>query len=298
MWSLLVTIKQVTILIFISCLSLTLLSGCIEKTESLSSSSSAHSTNLSPIINVTFQSTSHLHPFDLPDHHVDVVVYENEQIHFDASESYDPDGWITQVEWIVDYPDTIKNGTTVTHTYIPNFQQGNVYITEVIVTVTDNNGSLSTETFLLGVLRKTLTCYLDGSEVTTATPHKSSVLIRPSLNILRSSPGTEFIFSTPLALDACAWNITLHVTRPRFCFLKTISVSLVDHQGITVSNSEWSQPLFSLWQEKTITFSGEITTSTTLNHLSIKITGLSLRKSVELSIGGETPSILLFEFIR
>lgn len=73
--------------------------------------------------------------------------YVEDAINFDASESYDTDGSISQYRW--DFGDgTTTNGETTTHSYT---QKGEY---TVILTITDNYGAQDTETTTADILLK------------------------------------------------------------------------------------------------------------------------------------------------
>ena len=297
MWSLLIQTRLNVLIGFVVLLSLiSTLSGCIGKTESSFSSPPPLSTNLEPVINVTIVGDHLTIPHTIDNQTLDIVVYEGELVTFDASDSFDPDGSITKVQWIVDYPDTIKEGISVTHTYHPFFTNGNMYITEIIVSITDSDGSITSSTFLLGVLRKQILYYLDINKLCLTTPQTTTISVKPRLNILKNSQTISFDCPKPIVLEPCTWNMSVQFSRPRLCFLQKITVALINEQGSVIDQSEWIQNLFSRWSEQSIVFKGTLATSQTLNKMTIAVRGFTLLKPLELSIGGSNPSTIQFDF--
>jgi len=279
-------------LLFLCCT--VLLTGCIEEKDS-SSSPTFQDINQEPTLLYSLKDVIETQSRTVNNQTVSLIVQEGETITFDASESTDADGSIQQITWIVDYPGTIKEGVTVTHAYHPSFTTGNLYVTEIIVSITDDDGATVTESFLLGVLRTQVAYYLDTNTVTETSHGSSSISMKPSLGILHEIASKTLDFSSPVTLEPCSWNLSLLIERPRLCFLKQITVSLRNENDEVISESAWSQPLLSRWTEKTITFKGSLVSKQTIAKLSISMKGFSL-KSLEIITGDSSSGVLFFEF--
>ena len=268
--------------------------GCVEKVEQ-EETNQQYIESQPPVVNITTQGTLSLIPSFLTEETINAVAYAGDTITFDASHSTD-DGAITSYEWIVEYPDVIKQGMTITHVYIPSFSDTPLYVVEIVLTVVDDNGLTSSTTYHLGIIQKSLTLYFDTHSLLTEKPAASSVGLQPTLGRLRDSPTLTFDLSSSISLPPNNWACSLELSKTRLSIIRSITMKFLDAEGSVIDMKSEHFSWFEPWTEKIIIFEGRMSESQQLQLVSLEIVGFSIRSPIRIRCGGDQASMIEFHF--
>ncbi len=272
-----------------------LLSGCTGEQEA----TTLPSTQNSPPTAIISTSGTIASPSDYIDMAaIDAVAYVGDEITFDASASYDPDGDISSYLWI--WEDNSDTKEKITHR---SFSIDNIYelhglplIYSIVLQVEDNNQLPSLADYRIGVIPKTHTFYFmsDGLQLQKPTAEKDSITL--SMGTLRSIQTLTYSLNEPLWIQPCTWNITLFLEKPRYSPLTTISVVLLNSEGSELDHVETQLPTMLGQKKATIQLIDTIDTKEQFSSVQIQFKGFSLRERLSLLYGGEYASHIMFDF--
>jgi hypothetical protein len=268
-------------------------SGCINEKEETAIIEPSENADPIPIISTI--GTISPKP-DINESTIDAYVYGEDEVTFDASGSYDPDGNITSFQWLLDEDNTNKSGPLVTHTYYFDDSIDFPNIVEIILSVEDNNGSIVYLTFYLGIIPKEYTFYLDAQLLTKYKPDSSSEKVKATFDLFRPTQTLSYSLNRPVHLEKCEWNITIFLEKPLLSFVNKVTFKLNDENGDKIVEVNITMKLLEFWKEKTITISGTISEPKEFKSLEITIYGFSLRNQIAIMYGGEKASLLNFDF--
>jgi hypothetical protein len=238
----------------------------------------------------------------LPPHGIIVAPvqgYFGDEILFDASTSFDPDGSITSYTWIFG-DDTTANGTTVNHVFsqdssTPRDTSPLTY--EIVLEVVDNENLVNYTVHYLYLYQPSQTLYLDATGLTYELPQASAENLRASLGLSSLNPITSMTYtlSTPLSLQPGTWEASFYLEKPLLCPLIDFSLKLLNTTGGVIAEQSQQFPILSLWKEKTISMTGIVSQQDAFSSLSMTIRGFSLTKSISLHYGGTQASQITFK---
>lgn len=219
------------------------------------------------------------------------TAFFGETIEFDASQSYDKDGTIKTYTWYFG-DETSKKGQKIKHIFeIPNDfdYEKSPYIYYVQLNIVDNNGSCITRQNPIVLYPKQYTLFLDSEHLSTDKPLKNSDKIKSSEELLYDLTGK-------ISLQKCTWKAEIYLEKPILAFVKGATLTLYDKNGEEIAKTDENIGLISLWKEKKIEFSGEITSPEEFKSIKLVIHGFSLRNKINILFGGEQPSQIIFDF--
>jgi len=258
------------------------LSGCLDKDEQ-TGQHLPPSSNSSPvpIINTT------------------KIAYFGEIIEFDASESYDPDGTIELYNW--DFGDNeTSEGILSTHTYkFENYFDVESPITySVLLGIVDNNESWEYGTHEIMVYPREYIFYFDRLGLTEEEPVSSKDMIKASFGNFRFNQMQELTYesSNYINIQPCNWNSTIHIEKPKFALINSISLTLYNKTGEIITEEKASLNLFEFWEEKTISIKGKTIKPEEFKSIKLIVNGFSLQEKISIMYGGESASHICFDF--
>ena len=258
------------------------LSGCLDKDEQ-TGQHLPPSSNSSPvpIINTT------------------KIAYFGEIIEFDASESYDPDGTIEVYSW--DFGDNeTSEGILATHTYkFENYFNVAFPITySVLLKIVDNNESWEYGTHEIMVYPREYIFYFDRMGLTEKVPVSSKDMIKASFGnfIFNQMQELTYESSNYINIQPCNWNSTIHIEKPKFTLINSISLTLYNKTGEKITEEKTNLNLFEFWEEKTISIKGKTIKPEEFKSIKLSVNGFSLREKISITYGGESASHICFDF--
>ena len=253
------------------------LSGCISEEQ-----------NIDPI---TIQSSAIKNILPIPIISAPETAFFGETIEFDASQSYDKDGTIKTYTWYFE-DETSKKGQKINHVFeIPNDfdYERSPYVYSVQLNIIDNDGSCITRQNPIVLYPKQYTLFLDSEHLSTDKPLESS-------DKIKSSEELSYDLTDEISLQKCTWKAEIYLEKPLLAFVKGATLSLYDKNGEEITKTDENIGLISLWKEKKIEFSGEITSPEEFKSIKLVIHGLVLRNKISILFGGEQPSQIIFDF--
>jgi hypothetical protein len=288
--------KIIPFIIILACLITSIFTGCIIN-ESSSTTTTIPSKNQNPIPKITIPEALDTAPTYFDNNSIDAFVYSDQPITCDASESYDPDGMITSYTWILDENNLQKEGTQIQHTYqYDNTLQQFPNIIQIILTIEDNNGSIAFQSYNLGILPKQYIFYLSPNTLQSQQPSPNSESIKATFNLIRPSPQITYKLGEPITLPPCAWNATLHLKKPILSLFSKISITLYNTSHSALTQQTTAFRLIDFGREKTITVSGALQQTHEFYSMELTIIGFCFGSRFQIFYGGDTPSIINFDF--
>jgi len=230
---------------------------------------------------------------------IDGFVYAGDEILLDASPSYDPDGKIQSYEWIIDEENTLYTDSKIKTSYF--FDERNDVapkIIQLILSIQDNNGSISFQTYLLGILPKRYTFYLEKQWLSHECPDSSSETVKATFGRFREIETLTYTLENALQLQKCIWNVTLYIEKPLLSFLSTLTITLYNSNETVLTEENFHWNLFSFWKQQSLEIQGKIIEPTDIKKVEIAIIGFSFGKKISILYGGNNPSSLVFDFIK
>jgi hypothetical protein len=228
-----------------------------------------------------------------------VQGYFGDEILFDASTSFDPDGSIASYTWIFG-DDTTANGTTVNHVFsqdssTPRDTSPITY--EIVLEVIDNENLVNYTVHYLYLYQPSQTLYLDTTGLSYDIPQANAENLRASLGLSSLNPITSmtYMLSSPLSFQPGTWEATFFLEKPLLCPLTGFTLRLLNTTGGVIDEQSQQFPILSLWKEKTISVTGILSQQGTFSSLSMAISGFSLTKSISLHYGGTQASQITFK---
>jgi len=221
------------------------------------------------------------------------TYYFGDIIELDASESYDSDGKIVSYSW--DFGDGGKaEGKKVKHTY--EFENEFDVTFPIIYTaflyVKDDDNSIKVTDHQIMLFPKEYKFYFDSEKLTADNPtEKQDMLTKAG-----SKSQISYALDTPISIQKCKWNATIHLDKPILAIATKISISLYDNSGKEITNNEEKLGINILWKEKTVEISGALDKTEEIKLIKITITSFSLRNKINILTGGEKASFICFDF--
>jgi hypothetical protein len=271
-------------------------SGCLEH-ENQRYSFNPSKKNIDPVLVLSSQGMITPPPNIATNIPIDGYAYAGDQVTFDASKSYDPDGTISSYQWLVDEKNTIHSESIITTSYkFETLLFENPAVVSIILSIEDSNGSIVYDTYHLGILPKKADIYLTPNSLQPSPPPKDKSQINAYLSTFRVTQPLLYASDTPFKLQACTWNLSLHVSKPLFSYIHSISISYYNTTGNKFFASTSTMNFFGFWKERAILFKGTFHEPVELQTIEINIKGFSLRKAITIHYGGEHPSLLTVDF--
>ncbi len=270
-------------------------SGCTREREAITASS-AQNNPPTAIISTTGTLSSPPSYVDMTV--IDAVAYTGDTITFDASASFDSDGYISSYLWIWE-DNTNKAEKTAHRTFtIDNVYelQGLPLIYSIVLQVEDDHALPSLAEYRIGVIPKTHTFYLyeDSLQLQQPSEGKDSTLL--TFGTLRSVQTLTYTLDAPLWIRPCNWNLTLFVEKPRYSPLTSVSATLLNDEGLELGRAEQQLPTLVGQKQVTVCLAGAIENKAQFSSVHLQFKGFSLRECVSILYGGEQASHLMFDF--
>ena len=290
------SVKKFIAILLIPIVILSALSGCIgEKEETGTSNPPSKNLDSIPVLSTT--GTISPKPDFFSGSTIDEYVYGGDEVTFDASGSYDPDGEIVSYEWLLDEENNKGTGPVVSHTYIFDEESVNFpNIVQIILTVEDNNGSIIPYLFNLGIIPKKYTFYLDSQSLKKQKPDSSNDKVKATFGRFRSTETLNYLLDKPVYLQKCKWNATIYIEKPILSFVNKVSLVLYDSNDEKIAEADSSLKLLDIWREKTITMSGSLNKPNELKSMELSVYGFSFGQKISILYGGEKASFICFDF--
>ena len=258
-----------------------LFSGCVEKIQ--------------PIEN-NFGKSNNVYPYGIID--APNQEYFGEEIEFDATSSFDPNGKIVSYFW--DFGDNeIGEGKKVKHTYNfeKNFSIDYPLIYSVYLFVKNEKGSISATSHQIKLFPKEYILYLYSEQLLNEKPSvgKENIKCSGLLNI-GATTSITYSLNKPISITKCNWNATIFLSKPIFLKVNKIKISLFDNLGNEILQKEKRLGFNNLWKEKKIDIQGVFEKDEDFKSIKITVYGFSISKKLFILYGGERASKICFYF--
>ena len=278
-WKLEDNVKKLAVTLLAPALILSALSGCITEKEETELNTSIPSKNLPPEAVVSTIGVITPTPEYIDTATVDAVAYAGDEVTFDASESYDPDGQIISYTWIF-HDDTAVEGEKTSRVYWIDDNSASQMIPSnysITLQVEDNNHSFDFLIYVLGVVPKRYTFYFDSSNLQGEKPNAASDQITARLGKLQPVTEVTYVLDKTCILQPCIWNATVYFKKPFFAFVNHVSLTLYNSSGSIVGEAESRLKMFDFWREKTVSLSGTIHKKENFKSVKLSVSGFSLK---------------------
>lgn len=229
---------------------------------------------------------------------IDAVAYAGDEITFDASASFDSDGYITSYCWIWEDSTAVQEKVTYRIFALDNIYelQGLPLIYSIVLQVEDDHEFPSLAEYRIGIIPKVHTFYFNEDGLQLQKPAAKEQLLTLSTGVLRSIQTLSYRLSEPIWIQPSSWNITLFVEKPRYSPLITVSVILLNAEGVEFDRTERQVPMLLGQKKATIHLTGNIDSKEEFLSMQLQFKGVSLKDRLSLLYGGEQASHLMFDF--
>ena len=230
---------------------------------------------------------------DAPEH-----AYIGDEITFDASKSYDPDGTIVSYYWAFG-DDSTAQGEVVKHVYntkdMMTAQEYPLFV-PVTLTVEDDKGAFDWLTFSISLMPKSYVFYLLEGSLSMDKPSEGSTAIKANLGLIR--PKIEIIYrlDNPIVIPTCTWNVTIYMEKTRFSMLSGLSVIALGENDTEIASLNSVGSLLGNIGKTSVTYTLSGTFSENILYgIKIVVKGFSVRSSIKIISGGEKASNIYFD---
>jgi len=261
--------KKIILIVICLIIIFTSFSGCLNNPKSVKNNNLTG--NLPPIAKI-------IAPYE---------AYFEENIEFDASNSYDSDGKIISYFWDFGDGENIE-GIKVSHSY--KFENNFLIIYPIIYPVTllikDNKGSSTAKTYQIKVYPKNYKFYLNINGLTTEKPIFSMDKINSIIYELDAS----------IIIKKCNWIASLYLQKPLFLLIKKITITFYDYKGKEITYKEEIFGISLFWKEKLVSLDGQIKEEVEFKSLKLEIHSFLIKPKINILYGGEKASNICFDF--
>jgi hypothetical protein len=224
-------------------------------------------------------------------------AYIGDEITFDASKSYDPDGTIISYSW--DFGDGVRGeGKKVKHVYNPKdvFAPEYPLFIPVTLTIEDDKGSFDWAIFEISLMPKNYIFYLSENSLDMDKPSEGSTSVKATMGIIRSKVELVYNLDNPIPIPTCTWNATVYIEKTHFALLSGITIVAFNETGSEIGYLEGTGKLTGSLGKTTVVYemSGSFSENV-LSGIKITIKGFSIRNSISIVYGGEKASKICFD---
>jgi len=224
-------------------------------------------------------------------------AYIGDEITFDASKSYDPDGTIVSYYW--DFGDGLTaQGKVVKHTYNPKEMMAPEYplFVPVTLTVEDDRGAFDWLTFTISLMPRSYIFYLSEGSLSMDKPSEGSTAVKASLGLIKPKAELVYKLDDPMVIPTCTWNVTIHIEKPRFAMLSGISIIALGENDSEIASLDSIGGILGSISKTSITYTLSGTFSENiLSGIKVVVKGFSVRSSIRIMYGGEKASSICFD---
>lgn len=224
-------------------------------------------------------------------------AYFEENIVFDASNSYDLDGKIVKFSWDFGDGETAE-GNTVEHSYKfeKNFNINFPLIFQVTLIVIDNNESITGTSHQIKITPRNYTFYLEAGKIILEKSSLKKEKLKATFSNLRTGNILLYTLEDSVNISSCKWNLNLHIKKSFFNYLKGISVTLYNKDDERITKADFNFKIFEIWRDKIVSIEGSIDLKVEVQSIKISLIGFTVFKRISIIYGGEEPSTLCFDF--
>ncbi len=271
------------------------LSGCINSSQEAQIPVSGSDENKAPVPIITIEGGFAPLPAYLESDDLDALVYAETIITFDALNSYDPDGVITDYEWFL-YDNTNYEKPEIAHEFsldTSNTHYPQIYT--VILQVKDDDSAYESDEYRVGVVPLRQQLYFSSSTLSYDKPENSEQKLSVQLGILRKPTTLVYTFNQPLVLQKGGWNATIYLKKPLFTFIKNAAITVYTADGELLSESTIGVFLPQIiTKTPSIHIGGMLTEACSIGSLELTISGISIGRKPSILYGGSTASTITF----
>ncbi|MEF8878982.1 MAG: PKD domain-containing protein [Candidatus Thermoplasmatota archaeon] len=276
--------RKIIVLTLILTISLSLFSGCINKSSDKVDGDINAKSNYGNVPHVVL---------DAPE-----KAFFGEKVVFDASSSFDEGGKIVNYQWNLGDDTIIEGKEKISHTYhhTNNFDVDYPLIYTVVLQVVDNDGFSESFSHHIKLYPKEFKFYL--------TEKNSLKFQKPSLNSetiknkgIKSNFKIEYTLDETVDISKSRMQIQLSFDKKHTEWLKNVDIKLYDSNGKELLFLEETFNYFeSFWNKKTISFTEENIQFSDFKKMVLSIEAVSLKKNIDLVYGGDRAGYIKFEF--
>jgi len=221
--------------------------------------------------------------------------YFDEEIEFDASESYDSDGEIISYVWNFMDGETVE-GKTVSHTFEFNDDYSTKFplIYTVSLFVVDNDRNIKPCTHHILLYPKRYHFYFSSQEMNSIKPMSHSEKIESNkLFDIDFTKSMSYYLPESISIPASSWDFNLDVEKPFFSIITKMSISFFDESHKKILEEKCKLGLNPFWTNKKIVVTGLLDKNVDLKSINIDLSGFKLN-DVNLIYGSEQASGITF----
>ena len=225
-------------------------------------------------------------------------AYFDDDLEFDASDSYDKDGVIKTYIW--DFGDGTKTeGEKVKHTYefLGEYNIRYPLIYTVCLYVKDDSNNKIARLHQIMLYPKKYSFFLTTGKITSVKPmsHKEAI---SSMDLSKTGlkPCTTYEFEEAMPILKCAWNATLFLEKPLLSIVIKVVVTFYDTDGDEIIQEEQKLGINNIWKTKDIQINGNFEKDVEIKMIKISVPHFSLSNKIYILYGAEKPSSIYFDF--